>query len=211
MADYLQDRNAGCNFLIPSYPTPFGLLTLPLESFFTSYSLIMKQSLLVLLSSLCVLVLNSCSKNIGDSAEDESANQKRATEFQAVINGHSFRLVDFYADKPIDYIDSDAEIKEETDLKIYIKPYLLDDQVVFDGSGGVKIAQNQQKIPGSNDAILLRNYNVSADKYSAYVDYLDYYYNPIKYKLGEYTADGFTIYLDWPGGAKLYSRFQRIN
>ena len=167
----------------------------------------MKQSLLIVLIALSIPALNSCTK----SADNKAANDKKATEFKGIIDLKHFRLVDFYSDKPIDYVTTDTEIKSETDLKVYIKPYLLDDDNYFGSEGGVVITQNQQKKPGLSDPVLNRNYNVSADENSAYFDFLNYDYDPIKYKIGEYSAGGFTIYLEWPGGAKVYSRFERVN
>ena len=167
----------------------------------------MKQSLLFVLIALTFSAMISCSK----TGDNKAANEKKATEFQTTIQLKHYRLVDFYSDKPIDYVQSDAVVKSETDLKVYIKPYLLDDDNYFDNEGVVRITQNQQKKPGLTDAVLIRNYNVTSDENSAYLDFLDYDYYPVKYKLGEYTDVGFTIYLDWPGGAKVYSRFEKVN
>jgi hypothetical protein len=174
----------------------------------------MKQSLLSL-AIICIaqFVLSSCSKN---SASDEEAQalanqQKKSEEFQAIVNAHRFRLVDFYSDKPIDYIETDTEVRSETDLKAYIKPYLLDDDNMFDGQGKLSIVQNTQKMPGVTDPILIRNYNVSHDKNNVFLDFVTYTYSPAKYKVSEYSPAGFVIYLDWPNGAKVFSRFQAVN
>lgn len=167
----------------------------------------MKQSLLFVLIALSITVSISCSK----AGDNKALNEKKATEFKTMLDLKHFHLVDFYSDKPIDYIQTDVEVKSETDLKMYIKPYLLDDDNYFDTEGGVVITQNQQKKPGLTAPVLNRNYSVSSDENSAYLDFLDYDYNPIKYKLGEYSAGSFTIYLDWPGGAKVFSRFERVN
>jgi len=167
----------------------------------------MKQSLLFVLIALFSSALNSCSK----TGDNKGLNEKKATEFKTTLDLKHFRLVDFYSDKPIDYVTTDTEIKSETDLRIYIKPYLLDDDNYFDNESGVVITQNQQKKPGLNDAVLTRNYSVSSDENGVYLDFLDYDYNPIKYKLGEYSTAVFTIYLDWPGGVKIFSKFERLN
>jgi len=167
----------------------------------------MKQSLQFVLLALCFSTFISCTKN----GDNKALNDKKATEFKAAIDLKHFRLVDFYSDKPIDYVTTDLEVKSETDLRSYIKPYLLDDDNYFGSEGGVIITQNQQKKPGLSDPVLSRNYNVSADENSAYLDFLDYDYYPVKYKIGEYSTAGFTIYLDWPGGVKIYSRFERVN
>ncbi len=167
----------------------------------------MKESLLFVLMALSFSALNSCSKN----GDNKALNEKKATEFKTILDLKHFRLVDFYSDKPIDYIQTDVEVKSETDLKAYIKPYLLDDDNYFDDESGVVITQNTQKKPGLTAPVLNRNYSVSADENSAYLDFLDYDYNPVKYKLGEYSTTWFTIYLDWPGGAKVFSRFEKVN
>jgi len=167
----------------------------------------MKQSLLFVLIALTFSAMISCSK----TGDNKALNEKKATEFKTILDLKHFRLVDFYSDKPIDYVLTDAEVKSETDLKIYIKPYLLDDDNFFESEGGVVITQNQQKKPGLTAPVLNRNYSISADENGAYLDFLDYDYNPIKYKIGEYSTGGFTIYLDWQNGAKVYSRFERTN
>jgi len=167
----------------------------------------MKQSLLFVLIALFFSALTSCSK----SGDNKALNEKKATEFKTTLDLKHFRLVDFYSDKPIDYVTTDTEVKSETDLKIYIKPYLLDDDNYFDNEGGVVITQNQQKKPGLADPLLNRNYSVSSDENGVYLDFLDYDYNPIKYKIGEFSTAGFTIYLDWPGGARVFSRFDKLN
>jgi len=167
----------------------------------------MKQSLQLVLIALSFSAMYSCTKN-GDT---KALNETKAKEFKAILDLKHFRLVDFYSDKPIDYVTTDTEVKSETDLKIYIKPYLLDDDNYFDNEGGVVITQNTQKKPGLTDPLLNRNYSVSSDENGVYLDFLDYDYNPIKYKLGEFTTAGFTIYLDWPGGARVFSRFDRLN
>lgn len=208
MANYLQDINAGRNFLFPFLSYSVQLVDSALRIIIIHlYLNFMKQSLLFVLFALFFSAMVSCTKN-GDTKE---LNEKKATEFKTILDLKHFRLVDFYSDKPIDYVTTDTEVKSETDLKIYIKPYLLDDDNYFDTEGGVVITQNQQKKPGLSAPVLNRNYSVSADEHSTYFDFLDYDYNPIKYKLGEYSTVGFTIYLDWPGGAKVYSRFERMN
>ncbi len=208
MANYLQVINAGRNFPYPFYSYSVQLVDSAIRIIIINlYLNFMKQSLLFVLIALLFSAFTSCSK----SGDNKALNDKKATEFKAILDLKHFRLVDFYSDKPIDYITTDAEIKNETDLKVYIKPYLLDDDNYFDNEGGVVITQNQQKKPGLTTPVLNRNYSVSADENSAYLDFLDYDYNPIKYKLGEYSTGSFTIYLDWPGGAKVFSRFEKVN
>jgi len=208
MANYLQVINAGRNFPYPFLSYSVHLVDSALRIIIIHlYLNFMKQSLQFVLIALSFSAMYSCTKN-GDT---KALNETKAKEFKAILDLKHFRLVDFYSDKPIDYVTTDTEVKSETDLRIYIKPYLLDDDNYFDNEGGVVITQNQQKKPGLSDPVLNRNYSVSSDENSVYLDFLDYDYNPIKYKLGEYSTGGFTIYLDWQGGAKVYSRFEKMN
>jgi hypothetical protein len=173
----------------------------------------MKKSLL-LIGCTCIALLAtiSCTKSIEEADEKMVAeNKKKSEDFQAIINTHKFRLVDFYSDKPIDYIETDAEVKQETNLKAYIKPYLLDDDNVFGPEEVLNIVQNQQKMPGVSDAVVKRNYHLSYDKDNVYLDFVTYTYTPVKYKVSEFSAGGFVIYLDWPTGARVFSRFQASN
>ena len=175
----------------------------------------MKKSLLFFaITCIALFLTSSCTKPADESANDEQAiaeQKKKSEDFQAIINAHRFRLVDFYSDKPIDYIETDAEVRKETDLKAYIKPYLLDDDNVFGAEEVLNIVQNTQKMPGVVDPVVKRNYHLSYDKSNVFLDFVTYTYTPAKYKVSEFSASGFVIYLDWPSGAKVFSRFQATN
>lgn len=169
----------------------------------------MKKSLLsiILMGAFCFSIL-SCSKNTGTTEEEQ---QKRAMEFLSFIGNSHYRLVDFYSDKPIDYITTDTEVKQETNLKAYIKPYLLDDDNFFNDKNVLTVTQNANKIPGNNAATITANYLVSYDASNVYFDFLDHTYAPARYKLNTFSSGTFTLYIDWPTGAKLYSRFESAN
>lgn len=169
----------------------------------------MRKSLLPLtIAFISSVALSSCSKNTGNTEEQ---NEKRAAEFLNFIGNSRYRLVDFYSDKPIDYITTDTEVRSETDLKAYIKPYLLDDENFFNDKNVVSVTQNANKFPGNNSPVLTGNYLVSYDASDVYFDFLDHNYAAARYKLSEFSPGKFVIYLDWPGGAKLYSRFESTN
>ncbi len=153
-----------------------------------------------------LLVINSCSKDNG-----EAVQKKRAEEFKNLVTDKKFKLIDFYSDKPIDYIENDQIIKAETDLRPYIKIYLNDDENLFSSDGSLKIYQNNIKYAGNDTSVLSRNFSVRWNATEASMNFVDYFYFPQWYKLSEFSADYFTIYLDWHiGGAKIYSRFVRI-
>jgi len=170
-----------------------------------------KSLLLIAVLFSTLFFFPSCTKPI-EEADDKmiEENKKKSEDFQAIINAHRFRLVDFYSDKPIDYIETDAEVKQETNLRAYIKPYLLDDENVFGAEENLSIVQNQQKMPGVSDDIVRRSYHLSYDKSNVLLDFVTYTYAPAKYKVSEFSPNGFVIYLDWPTGAKVFSRFETI-
>ncbi|MBC7850899.1 MAG: hypothetical protein H7Y31_14250 [Chitinophagaceae bacterium] len=170
----------------------------------------MKKNLLSFMAlAMPVMFFSSCSKSSGEDATD--AMNLKAKEFETVLQSNKYRLVDFYSDKPVDYYEGDTEVKAETDLRAYIKPYLVDDENVFSPEGGLKIVQNAKTIPGDETSILNRNYNVSSNSKEVMLTFVDYMYSPANYKVSEFTASGFTLYMDWPNGAKLYSKFQSVN
>ncbi len=159
------------------------------------------------MSSLALLSLLSCTK----SSDNEALNKKAAEEFAAEVKLSRYRLVDFYSDLPIDYNESDNIVKSETDLRAYIKPYLLDDINEFDESGHLSITQGTVKFPGNDSAVLHRQFGVNWDKNFTFINFVDYYYDPRQFKLEEFNNSGFIVYLNWHTGAKIYSKFLKVN
>lgn len=167
----------------------------------------MKRNLLFLAGCWLMLSNSSCSK----SSEGSRIQEQNANEFKSVLLQHRFRLSQFYSDRPIDYIGDDSEVRQETDLNKYIRPYLVDDENLFDSSGIAFITQGTIKFPGDGSPVISRSFKVHFDSDNAYLDFLDYDYVPVTYKLASSNASSFTIYLDWHTGAKVYSVFTRID
>ncbi len=136
-------------------------------------------------------------------------NQKKAEEFRTLVAGKSFRATSFRSDKPIDYITNDSEVKAETDLWSYVKPHIVDDSNIFTAPSTLKIAQNALKVSGNDSTVLNRSYAISADKKSVIVDFVDYEYKPLRYRLQDFSETQFTLYIEW-NGAILSSRFTRV-
>lgn len=162
-------------------------------------------SLLVLLS---VATMSSC-KDKDDEINPEYV--KRAEEFKAFIQAKPFQIAEYYSDKPIDYIEDDDQVREETDLWQYVSPWLKDDFNVFDNSTNkVTIAQNAVKIGTDNSEVLVRDFAIAADKDGPYFDFLTHEYNPLRYRLVEFTGNHFIVYADWHSGAKVFTKFQVV-
>src|SRR5689334_10297322 len=118
------------------------------------------RKLYVMLIPIAMWMCSGCTKAV--SSEDNAA-KKRADDFQASIVTHKYKPVAFYSDKPIDYITTDNEVKSETDLWIYVKDYIKDDENLFNNNGTVTIYQNALKFPGNEAATLSEDYSIGAN------------------------------------------------
>ena len=156
---------------------------------------------------LCAGVMTSCKKGDDVSAEDK----KKAEDFKTFVAAKKFQVKEYYSDKPIDYVEDDAEVKEETDLFNYVSVWIKDDWNQFDGtSGKVTVTQNNNKIETISAETFTRDFSVGADTKGVYFKFLNYQYNPLDYRLVEFSGDSFLVYADWHSGAKVYTRFQVI-
>ena len=153
---------------------------------------------------------SSCKKEKGDEINPEYV--KKADEFKTFIQAKQFQIAEYYADKPIDYIEDDTETRAETDLWRYVSPWLKDDYNVFDNSTNkVTITQNAVKIASDNSEVLVKDFNIGADKDGPYFNFLSHEYQPLKYRLVEFSGTEFVVYVNWHSGAKVFTRFHVIN
>ena len=164
----------------------------------------MKIFTFLILALVGVGSISSCSKKDEASAEDVA----KANEFKAFVGAKKFQISEYYADKAIDYVEDDSEVRTETDLWRYVSLWIKDDFNVFDVSTGtVTITQNEDKIEGNSSATITKPIAIYAKKDGVYFDFLNYQYNPLKYHLVEFTSDHFLVYANWTGGAKVYTKF----
>lgn len=154
-----------------------------------------------------LLLVTACSKTV---SEEDSAAKQRASDFQASVQAHKYKVVSFYADKPIDYITSDTEVKSETDLWAYVKDHIKDDENYFGANGSLIIYQKANKIPGNDTETVNSSYSIGVKGSEVVVTFVDYAYKPLEYKLQEFDNAYFTVYIDGPNGSKLYSKYARV-
>lgn len=167
----------------------------------------MKIAMYLTVALLATGILSSCKKGDDVSAEDK----KKAEDFKAFVVEKKFQVKEYYSDKPIDYVEDDTEVKSETDLFAYVSPWIKDDWNVFDvNTNKVSVTQNERKIEGNSEAVIVKDFSIGADADGAYFNFLNYQYNPLKYRLVEFTADYFIVYADWHSGAKVFTKFQVI-
>ncbi|MGB8192962.1 MAG: hypothetical protein WCF67_13625 [Chitinophagaceae bacterium] len=163
------------------------------------------HSMLVLFGALCFGT--ACNKTL---SEEDSAAKKRAEEFQAAVLTHKYKISAFYSDKAIDYITSDTEVKSETDLWGYVKEHIKDDENYFGANGTLTVYQKAARIAGNDAETINTGYGIGAKGADVAVTFVDYSYKPLEYKLLEFDNAYFTVYVDGPGGAKLYTKYARV-
>ena len=149
----------------------------------------------------------SCSKSV---SEEDGPTKSKSSEFQASVLSHKYKLVSFYADKPIDYISNDSEVRAETDLWPYVKNHIVDDENFFGANGKLTVYQKEIKIGGNNAEAIETDYAISVKGTDVMVKFVDYLYNPLEYKLHEFNDAYFTVYVDGPSGSKLFSKYARV-
>ena len=136
--------------------------------------------------------------------------KKKAEQFHTTLQQSlKFRLTAYYSDKPIDYIESDSVQLLETDLWKYVRDYVKDDYYLFTSAGDVEVIQNALKIPSDFSDTIRYNYNVNAEGDHTDFNFYDYEYNPLTYKLAEFSADYFIVYVT-RGDANIYSRYEKV-
>src|SRR5687768_264901 len=87
----------------------------------------MKYLLLIALS----VSLFACNKD-GDDTPDpvdpvKPEDKEKATALSEFLKNDKLRLAKYYSETPIDYIDTDDVVMEETDLWNYVSLWLKDD------------------------------------------------------------------------------------
>ena len=156
----------------------------------------MKYSLFLLL--ICAFFV-ACDKDLSlENAQVEKVVRK-------------YQLRAFYSDVPVDFVESDDVIKQETDLWVYVKEYLKDDVNIFSESdSSVVIHQNEIKIPGNEEPLLFKDYYIGTDAEGTFMKFLGPSYEPLVYRLVEMTENYILVYVVWKDDVKIYSRFERV-
>lgn len=167
----------------------------------------MKIAAYLTVAMLATAVFSSCKKGEEVSQEDK----QKAEQFKAFVAAKQFRLTNYWSDKPIDYIEDDNEVKPETELWQYVSYWIKDDLNVFDvNTNKVTITQNANKYDGIAEDVFTRDFSIGADKDGPFLNFVNYQYSPLKYRLVDFGGDNFTVYVDWHSGAKVFSKFTVI-
>jgi hypothetical protein len=158
------------------------------------------------------LAASSCKKENSDDL------QKKADAFQEYLIGKHFIPIEFYADREIDYDQTDGVSKLETNLEDYILQYLKDDKIVFLQGGKLSIDQGPLPyVKGSIDDPDFPGdpkWSVTIKKATGEVrfQYLDYKYRQQTYILDHYDSTEILAHISWSGGGKtatLSTKFEK--
>lgn len=152
----------------------------------------------------------SCQKELSfESGELPEISEEQAIE--NFVTAKKFQLRRFYSDIAIDYIETDSQVKQETNLWGYVSEHLKDDVNIFlSTKGNVDVVQNAVKLTGVEDPILHRTYQIGSDSEGIFMMFLDANYNSFKYRFHETGEDYFILALKWSQGATLFSKFEMV-
>jgi hypothetical protein len=165
------------------------------------------------LSALCLFA--SCKKELSLEQARPPAIKPTPTQeeqFKKLATSAPFQLRGCYSDRPVDYVDNDGQDREETDLWPYVSPYLKDDiNRFFSDNTNVTIEQKELKIPGNNNPVIEREYQIGTDSLGVYMNFLDNEYKPLQYRLHELGDTYFVLAAPWKNGVTLFSRFELVS
>ncbi|MEO8582149.1 MAG: hypothetical protein ABI415_00050 [Flavitalea sp.] len=156
-----------------------------------------------------VLAIYSCKK---ESTHDPISAEDRAKAIQVadIMLKHEYHLANYYSLTPIDYIDTDAVVKAETDLNQYVSPWLVDDRYQFTSSN-VIINQDSIKIANNDSAVLKRNWYVAADKDGVRIDFVGHQYQILTYRLVSFSDTNLVVWAYWNNNKdQVYSEFKVV-
>lgn len=148
--------------------------------------------------------LSSCKKGDDNNTPPDvdpipQENKDQAAALSTFLEANDFRLTRYYSDNPIDYIDTDQVVKEETDLWDYVSVWLKDDRYKFQSDNQVSIQQNENKIPSDNSLILMRPYEVKPDENGVSFKFMGHEYQPLDYRLITFSDSLVVVSALWNG------------
>ena len=154
-----------------------------------------------LMVSLTLVIIFSCNKKDSESTDDgiTPENKAKAEQVTQLLESGKFHLTKYYSETPIDYIDTDQVVREETDLWKYVSPWLHDDTYVFNSNGDVTIEQNLLKIPSDSNATLTRHYSVKPDANGVAFQFVGHEYQDLNYRLLEFSDTALKVSASWSG------------
>ncbi|MBL7697925.1 MAG: hypothetical protein JNK79_07190 [Chitinophagaceae bacterium] len=162
--------------------------------------------LLVAVVALTVLACNKKSEAVDPIRSEDKAKAAALTEF---LKSEEFRLTKYYSDEPIDYIDTDQVVMQETELWQYVSNWLKDDAYSFSSTGDVVIDQNATRYEADTAAILMRKFSVAADPEGVGFKFVGHEYQPLNYRLISFSDTNLVVWAKW-NGKKVISEYKTL-
>ena len=156
------------------------------------------------------ILISACDKKNDPPVDPVSAeNKAKAAALSDFLKNDKLRLTKYYSDTPIDYIDTDQVVMQETDLWGYVSNWLKDDSYSFDASGKVTIEQNANKWETDSTATLTRDYSVQADAEGVAFKFIGHEYQSLGYRLMSFTDTNLIVSATW-NGKKVISEYKTV-
>jgi hypothetical protein len=165
----------------------------------------MKRPLLIIIA-VAIFACNKKSESVDPIRPEDRAKATALTEF---LKSNQFRLKRYYSEVPIDYIDTDQVVKQETDLWPYVSLWLKDDSYSFNANGEVTIDQNANRIESDSSPVLIRHYAVQPDTAGVMFSFIGHEYQALDYRLISFTDTNLVVSASW-NGKTVISEFKTL-
>lgn len=165
----------------------------------------MKYLLLVAVS-FAAFACNKKSETVDPIRTEDKAKAAALSDF---LKDEKFRLTKYYSDTPIDYIDTDQVVMQETQLWQYVSGWLKDDAYSFEDNGDVLIEQNDIRYEPDTATILTRHFSVAADADGVAFRFLGHEYQDLNYRLISFSDTNLVVWARW-NGKKVISEYHTL-
>lgn len=172
----------------------------------TTQPLKLMKYLLLAAISVAIFACNKKSETVDPIGSEDKAKAAALTEF---LKTEKFRLTKYYSDTPIDYIDTDQVVMQETELWQYVSNWLKDDSYSFENNGDVVIEQNVTRYEADTAAVLTRQYSVAADPEGVGFKFVGHEYQSLNYRLISFSDTNLVVSAKW-NGKKVISEYKTL-
>ncbi len=162
-----------------------------------------------LLVAVIAVALFACKKNSEAPDPIRSEDKAKAAALSEFLKSEEFRLTKYYSDVPIDYIDTDQVVMQETELWQYVSNWLKDDTYSFRDNGDVLINQEATRYDLDTAAVLTRHFSVTADTGGVGFKFLGHQYQDLDYRLISFSDTNLVVSAKW-NGKKVISEYNTV-
>lgn len=166
----------------------------------------MKYPIVIAVAFTIVTACNKKNEPVDPISSEDKAKAVALTEF---LKNDKLKLTKYYSETPIDYIDTDQVVMQETELWGYVSNWLKDDNYTFDASGNIFVDQNVNRIETDTAAVLTRNYSVVADPLGVAFNFVGHEYQDLAYRLISFSDTNLVVSATW-NGKKVISEYKAV-